>query len=528
MTDSRRVVTKNVKTGSDPLVLVVLDGWGLRAERESNAIALARTPTWDELLARFPHTALEASGEAVGLPDRQMGNSEVGHMNMGAGRIVYQDLTRIDKSIRDGEFFTNPVLQTAMTRCVSGQRALHLMGLVSDGGVHSHQRHLYALLELAARLKVPRTFVHAFMDGRDSSPKGGRDYLGELQRVMDRLGTGRIATVSGRYYAMDRDRRWGRTRRAWAAIVLGDAPAAFSAQAIIEASYAAGVTDEFLEPAVISEPVGTPVALLHADDSVIFFNFRADRARQLTRAIAFDTFDGFDRPVFPRVTLSTMTRYEATFGLPVAFEPQAFSSSLAEVLAARAIATLRLAETEKYAHVTYFFNCGVETPYKGEDRILIPSPKVATYDLKPEMSAPEITDQLVADVTGGRHPVIICNFANADMVGHTGNLGAAIAAVERLDECLARIVTTVGQAGGSLIITADHGNAELMWDSERHEPHTAHTNNPVPLVLIDQHTVHPRSPQLRAGGSLRDVAPTMLALLGVEPPKEMEGRDLRE
>jgi 2,3-bisphosphoglycerate-independent phosphoglycerate mutase len=511
-----------------PLVLIVLDGWGIRPEREYNAIALARTPTWDELLARFPHTTLEASGEDVGLPDRQMGNSEVGHMNMGAGRIVYQDLTRIDRSIDDGEFFANPVLQAAMTRCMTANRALHLMGLASDGGVHSHQRHLHALLELAARLKVPRVFVHAFTDGRDCSPTGGRGYLRELEKVMDRLGTGRIATVTGRYYAMDRDRRWDRTRRAWAAIVLGEGKRAASVQPILEASYAAGVTDEFLEPVVVTGPDGGPVATLRDDDSAIFFNFRADRARQLTRALALDTFDGFERPVFPRIWMSTMTMYDSTFGLPVALEPQVFSCSLAEVLAGREIGNLRLAETEKYAHVTYFFNCGIEQPYEGEDRILVPSQKVATYDLKPEMSAPAITEQLLADLDARHHRVIICNFANADMVGHTGNLEAAIAAVETLDGCLARILPAIDRAGGSLIVTADHGNAEQMWDTQTGGPHTAHTNNPVPLVLIDHHSRTTHSRRLRPGGSLRDVAPTMLALLGIDWPKEMTGRDLRD
>jgi len=514
-------------TSPPPLVLIVLDGWGIRPERNHNAIALARTPTWDELLARFPHTALEASGEAVGLPDRQMGNSEVGHMNMGAGRIVYQDLTRIDGSIRDGDIFTNPVLQAAMTRCLTGNRALHLMGLVSDGGVHSHQRHVHALLELASRLNVPRVFVHAFTDGRDCSPTGGRRYLGELERALNRLGSGRVATVSGRYYAMDRDRRWDRTRRAWAAIVLGEGKQARSAQAVIDESYAAGVTDEFLQPAVMTGADGAPIATLRADDSVIFFNFRADRARQLTRAIAFETFDGFERPVCPRVSLSTMTVYDATFGLPVAFEPQTFSCSLAEVLASSEIGNLRLAETEKYAHVTYFFNCGIETPYRGEDRILVPSQKVATYDLKPEMSAPGITEALLADLAARSHHVVICNLANADMVGHTGNLNAAIAAVETLDACLTRIISAVGQAGGRAIITADHGNAEQMWDSETNGPHTAHTNNPVPFVLVDQHSGM-KQPRLRAEGSLRDVAPTMLGLIGIELPKEMTGRDLRD
>jgi 2,3-bisphosphoglycerate-independent phosphoglycerate mutase len=513
--------------GSDPLLLVVLDGWGVRAERDHNAIALARTPTWDELLARFPHTTLEASGEEVGLPDRQMGNSEVGHMNMGAGRIVYQDLTRIDQHIQNGELFTNHVLREAMCRCQTGNHALHLLGLVSDGGVHSHQKHLHALLEMASRLKVPRVFVHAFTDGRDCPPTGAREYLGELEGVMARLDTGRIASVSGRYYAMDRDRRWDRTQRAWAAITLGEGKSASDVLSIVEASYGAGVTDEFLEPAVIADAGGAPVATLRSGDSVMFFNFRADRARQLTRAIAFEQFDGFERPTFPRVHISTMTSYDATFGLPVVFEPQTFTNSLAEVLAGSGVANLRLAETEKYAHVTYFFNCGVETPYKGEDRILVPSQKVATYDLKPEMSAPGITDQLVADLDARRHRVIICNFANADMVGHTGNLDAAIAAVETLDHCLARIVTRVERAGGSLIITADHGNAEQMWDTARREPHTAHTNNPVPIVVIDRGGAK-RSSRLRSGGSLRDVAPTMLRMFGFEVPREMTGADLRE
>jgi 2,3-bisphosphoglycerate-independent phosphoglycerate mutase len=402
------------------------------------------------------------------------------------------------------------------------------MGLVSDGGVHSHQRHLHALLELASRLKLPRVFVHAFTDGRDCPPTGAREYLGELERVMARLGTGRIASVSGRYFAMDRDKRWDRTRRAWAAITLGEGKHAPSASSIIEASYGAGVTDEFLEPAVIVDAGGAPVATLRSDDSVIFFNFRADRARQMTRALAFEDFDGFDRPTFPRVSVSTMTRYDVTFGLPVVFEPQTFANSLAEVLAGPGVANLRLAETEKYAHVTYFFNCGIEKPYQREDRILVPSQKVATYDLKPEMSAPGITDQLVADLDSGRHRIVICNFANADMVGHTGNLDAAIAAVETLDRCLARIVTTVERAGGSMIITADHGNAEQMWDEARGEPHTAHTSNPVPIVIIDRESGSKSGQRLREGGSLRDVAPTMLKMFGVEIPKEMTGKDLRE
>jgi 2,3-bisphosphoglycerate-independent phosphoglycerate mutase len=378
-----------------PLVLVVLDGWGLREERDANAIALARTPVYTELLDRFPHASLVTSGEAVGLPVGQMGNSEVGHMNLGAGRIVYQDLTRIDKSIADGEFFERPALVAAMDRAIARSRALHLIGLVSDGGVHSHQRHLHALIRMAARRRVPRVFVHAITDGRDSSPTGGAGFVGELERVMAHEGVGRIVTVSGRYYAMDRDHRWERTRRAYEATAAGhdENPAAtsFSAVDIIERAYVAGVTDEFIEPAVVRKADGSPVAVLEPDDSVVFFNFRADRARQLTRALAFDDFAGFERRRYSKSALTTMTVYDATFNLPVVFEPQTFSGNVADVLTARGLTNLRLAETEKYAHVTYFFNCGEERPYHGEDRVLIPSPKVATYDLLPQMSAEGIT-----------------------------------------------------------------------------------------------------------------------------------------
>lgn len=506
-----------------PLVLVVLDGWGLRPDRDANAIALARTPTYTELLDRFPHTSLSASGEAVGLPAGQMGNSEVGHMNLGAGRIIYQDLTRIDRSIREGDFFTNVALGAAMDLCAEDRRALHLIGLVSDGGVHSHQRHLYALIEMASRRRVRRVFVHALTDGRDSSPTGGAGYITRLEQVMARHDTGRIATVCGRYYAMDRDKRWERTRRAYDALTLGEGQKAQSAVILIQQSYAAGVTDEFIEPGVIVDAAGAPLAVLEDGDSAIFFNFRADRARQLTRALAFDDFEGFERKRHPRIHLTTMTMYDATFNLPVAFPPQVFTGNVAEVLTAHDLTNLRLAETEKYAHVTYFFNCGEERLYPGEDRTLIPSPKVPTYDLKPEMSAPGITERLVADLAARKHDVVICNFANADMVGHTGNLDAAVVAVEALDRCLARIVTAVRAVGGTLIITADHGNAEQMWDAEAQAPHTAHTTNPVPILLVDE----VERVRLRERGSLRDVAPTMLGILGIEPPPEMTGTDLR-
>jgi 2,3-bisphosphoglycerate-independent phosphoglycerate mutase len=410
-----------------------------------------------------------------------------------------------------------------MDRCADGRHALHVIGLLSDGGVHSHQRHLHALVRMAARRRLDRVFVHALTDGRDTSPTGGAGYIGALERGMADAGTGRIATVVGRYYAMDRDRRWDRTRRAYEAIVLGLGTRGRSAREIVEASYASGTTDEFIEPSVVVDAAGEPIATIGDGDSVIFFNFRADRARQLARALGLPAFDGFERRVHPRVPLATMTRYDATFPFPVVFEPQQFSGNFADVLAAQGRTNLRLAETEKYAHVTYFFNCGEERPYPGEDRILVPSPKVATYDLQPEMSAHGITDTLVGDIAHRRHEVVICNYANADMVGHTGKLDAAIAAVETLDGCLARIVTAAQAAEGSVIVTADHGNAEQMWDPALNSPHTAHTSNPVPVILVDERA---RGARL-ADGSLRDVAPTMLALLGLEKSKEMTGTDLR-
>lgn len=509
-----------------PLVLVVLDGWGLRQDRSNNAIALAKTPTFDELVERYPHSALVTSGESVGLPAGQMGNSEVGHMNLGAGRVVYQDLTRIDRSIREGAFFTNPQLLSAIDRCAGDRHALHIVGLISDGGVHSHVRHLEALLRLAHDRKLSRVFIHALTDGRDTSPTGGANYVAALEEVMSQLGTGRIASVSGRYYAMDRDKRWDRTKRAYDAFTLGEGRTATAALSLVTDSYPTNVTDEFIEPGVVVGHDGQPIGSLEDGDSLVFFNFRADRARQLTQALAFgDEFDGFQRRNHPTLSVTTMTEYDATYGLPVAFPPQQFSASLADVIAERGITNLRLAETEKYAHVTYFFNCGEERPYEGEERILVPSPKVPTYDLKPEMSAHGITEQLVVDVANRRHDVTICNFANADMVGHTGSLDAAVSAVTTLDGCVLRIVRSVEDAGGTLIITADHGNAEMMWDNERNGPHTAHTRNPVPVVVV-QRDLRGKGHSLR-DGSLKDVAPTMLHLLDIAPPVEMTGRDLR-
>ena len=508
-----------------PLALVVLDGWGLSPVRKQNAIALAPTPTYQELIDRYPHASLVASGEAVGLPTGQMGNSEVGHMNLGAGRVVYQDLTRIDQSIADGDFSANLRLLAAMDRCVDDRQALHLIGLVSDGGVHSHQRHLEALIWLAARRNVARVFVHVITDGRDTAPTGGADYIAALERAMTEAGVGRIASVSGRYYAMDRDRRWERTRLAYDAISAVDGRRGTGAQALVSDAYAREVTDEFIEPGFVVDQAGEPVGTLSDGDAVIFFNFRADRARQITRALAFRDFDGFERRHSPRLHVTTMTEYDATFGLPVAFGPDVFSGSLADVLAGAGVTNLRLAETEKYAHVTYFFNCGEERPFAGEDRILVPSPKVPTYDLQPEMSAAGITDQLVEDVRAGRHRAIICNFANADMVGHTGKLDAAVAAVATLDRCLSTIVAAVERAGGTVILTADHGNAERMWDDDRNGPHTAHTSNPVPVVVVNE-ALRDRGHRLH-DGTLRDVAPTMLGILSLTQPAEMTGRDLR-
>ena len=507
-----------------PLALVVLDGWGIRERRDNNAIAMARKPMYDELAARFPIARLRASGEAVGLPAGQMGNSEVGHMNMGAGRVVYQDLTRIDKAIGAGDLASNAALSAAFDRASDGSRALHFVGLLSDGGVHSHQNHLFALLDLAGRRSLSRVFVHALTDGRDASPTGTRRYLGELDVAMTRARCGRLATLCGRYFAMDRDKRWERTELAFNAMTLGEGTRTDDPRTALEASYAAGVTDEFVTPIICTDAEGQPLARIADGDIVIFFNFRADRARQLTQALTFDDFTGFTRKAHPRVHMTTMTRYDASYRLPVIFEPQSLTGCLGELLGASGATNLRLAETEKYAHVTYFFNCGEERPYPGEDRLLVPSAKVATYDLQPEMSAAGITEAFVADIERRAHDVIICNFANADMVGHTGNIEATISAVETLDACLGRMASAVRAAGGRLIVTADHGNAEQMWDDELNAPHTAHTSNPVPVMLVD---FEEKAPPL-SDGALCDVAPTMLGLLDLPFSAGMTGRDLRK
>lgn len=505
-----------------PLVLLILDGWGLCRDRTHNAIALARTPTYDALTARYPMTELVASGPRVGLPDGQMGNSEVGHTNMGAGRVVHQDFTRIDNAIADGDFFTNEALTRACDAAGDGRHALHLMGLLSDGGVHSHLRHAQALVDLARQRGVRRLYLHAFTDGRDTSPTSGAAFLHEVQAHMDRVGLGQVASVSGRYFAMDRDKRWDRAQRAFDAAVLGTGPGATDPADVLTRAYAAGTTDEFIEPTVIVTASGDPIGPVREGDSVVCFNFRADRVRQLTAALTQPGFEGFVREGYPSVAYTCMTEYDVRFGLPVAFAPQTCIGHLGEVLGASGLSNLRLAETEKYAHVTYFFNCGYETPYPGEDRLLIPSPKVSTYDRMPEMSARGVADALIADIEGRRHDVVICNFANADMVGHSGNLEATVSAVEVLDECLGRIVRAAGAADATLLITADHGNCEQMWDAEKEMPHTAHTSNPVPFLVVTDRV----GPPLRSGGALCDVAPTMLRLMGLAQPPEMTGESL--
>jgi len=511
-----------------PIILTVLDGWGYRAETQGNAIALARKPNYDKLLAEFPNTLIHTSGPSVGLPEGQMGNSEVGHLNMGAGRVVLMDITRIDQAFSTGALFHHELLLGAMKR--GRERQLHLMGLVSDGGVHSHIDHLFHLLRMARENKVERVFVHCFLDGRDTPPHSGIDYLRQLQQKMRELGVGRIASIVGRYYAMDRDNRWERVERAYRAVVHGEAERR-SADPIdaVRKSYEQGTTDEFVEPVVIttgSEATAKPLTQIRDEDAVIFFNFRADRARQMTRAIAEPGFDKFADPARPKdLFFLAMSLYDKTFSwLRFLFGPEKLEHILAQVFAEIDFRNLRVAETEKYAHVTYFFNGGVEKPFTGEERILVPSPKVATYDLKPEMSAEGIADSVVQAIEKGAFDAVIMNFANADMVGHSGQLEAAIRAVEAVDSCLGRIYQALRPRGGAWIITADHGNAETMIDPATGGPHTYHTTNPVPFILLEQDG----PAKLKSGGALRDIAPTMLGVLGIPQPKEMTGSDLRE
>ena len=502
-----------------PLALIILDGFGCREETKGNAIAAARTPHLDRLMASCPHTRIGASGMDVGLPDGQMGNSEVGHTNIGAGRIVYQELTRITKSFDEGEALGNPALTAAIENARRPGQALHLMGLLSDGGVHSHIRHLYGLMEMARRFAVERVYLHCFMDGRDVPPTSGIEFIAALQQKIKELGLGQIATVSGRYYAMDRDNRWERVKLAYDAIVNGEGNKDPDPVAVMQKSYDAGVTDEFIVPTVVTEGAG-----IKAGDSVIFFNFRPDRARELTRALVDPDFAGFEREkgFFP-LTYICMTQYDATMpNVEVAYRPESLANTLGEYLSRLGKTQLRIAETEKYAHVTFFFNGGVEAPYEGEDRVLIPSPKVATYDLQPEMSAYAVTDEAVRRIESGRYDVIILNYANCDMVGHTGVFEAAVKAVEAVDTCLGRLLAALEKAGGRAFLTADHGNADQMAD-ENGAPFTAHTTNPVPFVAIGFGDV-----TLRSGGRLADIAPTMLQAMGLPQPEEMTGRSLLE
>jgi 2,3-bisphosphoglycerate-independent phosphoglycerate mutase len=516
-----------------PIILTVLDGWGFRAETAGNAIALARKPNYDELLRKFPNTLIHTSGKYVGLPDGQMGNSEVGHLNIGAGRIVHMDSTKLDLMILNGELYKNSVLLDAMAR--GRTRQLHLIGLLSNGGVHSHIDHLFALLKMAREQKVERVLVHCFMDGRDTPPHSGAEFLDQLQHNMQEFQTGQIASVVGRYYAMDRDNRWERIERAYRAMVHGDAPVrVVDPIAAVRASYDRGTSDEFIEPIVVTKPIaagesgsGEPIATLRDEDSVIFYNFRADRARQMTRALSEPGFDKFSDPSRPKNLLFTgITQYDKTFSwMKFLLTQDKLDHILAQVFADMNFKNLRVAETEKYAHVTYFFNGGVEKPFGGEERILVPSPKVPTYDLKPEMSAAGIADAVTNAIRKGDFDAIIMNFANADMVGHSGNLDATIKAVETVDACLGQIRQALNDASDTAwLITADHGNAETMIDPRTGGPHTYHTTNPVPFIFVSNDA----NALVRPNGSLQDISPTILGALGIKEPIEMTGHDLRE
>ena len=504
-----------------PLVLTILDGWGYSAVTEGNAIAAARKPTYDMLLRKFPNTLVHTSGRYVGLPEGQMGNSEVGHLNIGAGRIVYMDVTRIDKMIASGDFFKNPVLLASMQHAKTHR--LHLMGLCSDGGVHSLLTHLYALLKMAKQQQVEQVFVHCFMDGRDTAPESGAGYLEQVQKELRQIGVGKIASVSGRYYAMDRDKRWDRVERAFGAMVLGNGAKSDDAVTAAKQSYEHGVTDEFIEPVTIVDSSKKPVGLIRNDDACIFFNYRADRGREMTMALTDPTLEKPSRSVAPKdLHFTTMTEYDKSFKVPFVLPREHPNNILADVMARLNWKNLRVAETEKYAHVTYFFNGGNEQPYPGESRELVPSPKVATYDLKPEMSAAGITEVVVKAIEQRSFDVIVMNYANADMVGHSGKMAPTVLAVEAVDAGLGQIYAALQRSGGSWMITADHGNAEMMIDPVTKGPHTYHTTNPVPFILVDE-----AGARLRSSGALQDISPTLLSFLDENQPKEMSGRDLR-
>ena len=506
-----------------PTVLLILDGYGERKEKEGNAIALAKTPVMDRLKKEFPYVEGQASGLFVGLPDGQMGNSEVGHMNMGAGRIVYQELTRITKSIQDGDFFENKALKAAVEHCKKEDSALHFMGLVSSGGVHSHIEHIYGLLELAKRAGLKKVYLHAFLDGRDTPPDSGKSFLLAVEKKMQELGVGEIATISGRYYAMDRDKNYDRVEKAYRAMVDGTGEKASSVEEAIDASYAKKVYDEFVLPTVIEKDGA--VHTVSDGDAMIFFNFRPDRAREICHAFCDDDFSFFERGARKNIFFVCFTDYDPTIpNKHVAFEKEEIHNTLGEVVSNLGKNQLRIAETEKYAHVTFFFNGGKEEPYENEDRILVPSPKeVPTYDLKPEMSCYTVTEKLTEAIRSGKYDLVVANFANPDMVGHTGVLSAAIKAIEVVDECMGKVVDAVESMHGNLFILADHGNADIMIDEKTGEPYTAHTTNPVPFILVSD-----EKHKLREGGCLADVAPTLLELMGIPQPKEMTGKSLLE
>ena len=502
---------------TSPFALIILDGWGYREDTTDNAIALANTPCWDHLWKTYPHRLISGSGRCVGLPEGQMGNSEVGHLHMGAGRTLHQDLTRIDTAIEDGSFFANPVLTEAIDQAIRQDSAIHILGLLSPGGVHSHENHIHALIDLARERHASQIWIHAFLDGRDTPPKSAEASLAALARHCKKAGGSQIASIAGRYYAMDRDKRWDRVEKVWQLLVCGKSDFhAPSADSALLHAYARGETDEFVLPTQIT---GAPP--LKEGDTVIFMNFRADRARQLTAALTQSMFNGFARPLRPTLHVVTLTEYDAANPLPTAFPSEPLHNMLGQILSDRHLRQLRLAETEKYAHVTFFFNGGTETPSPGEDHLLIPSPKVATYDLAPAMSADRITDALVQAITQGTHDFIVCNFANADMVGHTGNLAATLIAIETLDHCLKRIITALRQKGGEALITADHGNAEQMTNPATGQPHTAHTCQPVPLLYVGR----PADP-VAGHGTLADIAPTVLHLMGLPQPADMTGHPL--
>ena len=496
-----------------PVALIIMDGYGNGKTCDpNNAIQIAKTPVIDSLRQNFPSTHIQASGEFVGLPNGQMGNSEVGHTNIGAGRIIYQALTRITKAIKDGDFFKNEALVSVADQAKANGGALHLMGLVSPGGVHSHSEHLYGLLQFAKNQGFKDVYVHAFLDGRDVDPSSAAEYVAELESKIAEIGCGKIASLSGRYYAMDRDNRWDRVQKAYEAIALGKGVAADDAVAGVKASYANEVTDEFVVPAVVGDYKG-----MKDGDGVVFFNFRPDRARELTHAFTDIEFSGFERKAL-KLSFATMTQYEEGLNVKVAYPPESITNTLGEVISKNGMTQLRIAETEKYAHVTFFFNGGVEEPYKGEDRILVPSPKVATYDLQPEMSAIEVTDKVVEAIKSGKYDFIILNYANGDMVGHTGVIEAAVKAVETVDTCVGRCVEAIREVGGEVCITADHGNADQMVDPETGAPFTAHTTNPVPFIVVSD-----RVGWIASDGALCDIAPTLLTLAGMEIPAEMTG-----